>query len=404
MATQSPEVDIDRFHLTELVRKALDRPALQVAEWNVQPIHSGVEGTSALYRLRGEAQDEGGILPWSLILKIVKSSPQSSDPGGIWYWKREAEAYQSGLLRRLPGGNIGAPACYEVSEKPDGSMWLWLEEVKDDLGATWTIEQYAVAARHLGQFNGAYLVGQVIPAEPWITRNWLRQYVEHAATMIEFLHSNPGNPVAMKMFPGRSMARILATWDERVQMFDVLDNLPQVFCHQDAFKRNLFVRQGKTVVIDWGYLGMAPAGAELVALVLGSISMLEMPVSQVRELDRRCFEGYLQGLREAGWDGDPRQVRTGYVLTALMRYPLGGGVGEALPALLDPEQRAWLEAAFGQSADEFGKTDPAEAAYYQALLYEMTKLLGMKRLVRLFGRIFGYTLRLWMRGKTSRKL
>lgn len=211
--------------------------------------------------------------------------------------------------------------------------------------------------------------------------------------MVEFIRSNPSHPLVMRLYPGDALAQILATWDERGAILDILDHLPQVFCHQDAFKGNLFTCRGKTVVIDWGYAGIAPVGAELVALVFGSIGMFQIPVDRVQELDQRCFDSYLQGLREAGWDGDPRLVRKGYTITCLLRYPIGGSVGDALPRLLEQESRSKLEDTFNKSADELEKTDPALVAYYQRLIPEAMKLLGIKRLASLFGHIGLQTLR-----------
>ena len=390
-----PEQEVDRPYLNSLLQKALQRPALEILDWKSNPLHGGVEWDSAVFRFEGQARDAGETLPWSLILKAVRCSQKASDPGGIWYWKREALAYQTGFLQRLPGGNLGAPACYEVSERPDGSLWLWLEDIRDDIRAPWPLEQYALAARQLGQFNGAYLTGQAIPPEPWIPHNWLRQYVEHAAPMMAFVRSNPNHPVVKHMLPGDDVAQVLAVWEERKSILDLLENLPQVFCHQDAFKRNLFARGGRTIAIDWGYMGNAPLGAELVALVAASISFFEVPVERVEELDRTCFEGYLQGLRDAGWNGNPRLVRTGYVVSLLLRYPIGGTVGEMLETFLDQERRAKLETAFKhKSADELEKTDPALNAYYQARLPEALKLLGTKRLAVLLARIAVQTLRL----------
>jgi len=381
------ELEIDQLALTDLVAKALDRPALQITDWKAQQLHGGMEWDSAVFRFQGGASDNGDTLPWSLVLKAVKPTETASEPDGIRYWKREVLAYQSGLLHRLPSGNVSAPACYDVQERPDGSIWLWMEDVKDDVGSPWPIEKYAIAARHFGQFNGAYLAGCELPGEPWVTHNWLRQYVENAAPMVEFIRRNPGHPMIMNLYPGDALAQILGTWDEHEAVLDFLDELPQVFCHQDAFKGNLFTRRGKTIAIDWGYSGIAPVGAELVALVPGSIGMFEIPVDKIGELDQSCFESYLQGLREAGWSGNPKLVRMGYAITCLLRYPVGASVGDGLPRLLDQESRFKLEDTFDKSADELEKTDPALVAYYQKLIPEAMKLLGMKRLASLLGHI-----------------
>jgi len=394
MQSKSPEQEVDRLHLTDLVRKSLNRPALQISNWKVQPIHGGLEFNSAVFRFQGEAVEGGETILWSLILKTVRPSETAMDPGGIWYWKREAMAYQSGMLHRLPGGNVTAPACYDVQERPDGSLWLWMEDVKEDISGPWSVEQYAAAARHIGQFNGAYLTGQAIPSDPWITHNWLRKYVENAALGIEFIRANPHHPIVVNMLPGNFVALILAFWDERRKILDLLESLPQVFCHQDAFKRNLFTRGGKTVAIDWGYMGNAPIGAELVALIGASIGFFEIPVERVEELDRLCFEGYVLGLKDAGWNGDPRLVRMGYVLSLLYRYPIGGTVGEMLPKFLDEASRLKIEAAFtNKSANELEKTDPALAIFYQARVQEALKLLGVRKLISLISRMGIHTLR-----------
>jgi hypothetical protein len=51
---------------------------------------------------------------------------------------------------------------------------MWLEEVLEQIGQQWPLEQYGVVARHLGQFNGAYLVDGLLPNWPWLSLGWLR--------------------------------------------------------------------------------------------------------------------------------------------------------------------------------------------------------------------------------------
>ena len=57
------------------------------------------------------------------------------------------------------------------------------------------------------------------------------------------------------------------------------------------------------------------------------------------------FEGYLEGLCDSGWQGNPREVRLGYTAGA-MRYALGG-LTEALAVMLDEERYAYWEQAYG---------------------------------------------------------
>jgi hypothetical protein len=400
MEINALEQEMDQACLTSLVQKALGQPGLQVTDWKVQALHGGVEFGSAIFRLSGLAGPGSASQPWSLVLKVVQPGEKDADPQGIWYWKREILAYQCGLLHSLPCENVTAPACYGVDQRPDGSIWLWLEELQDDVPCPWTVEQYAQAARHLGQFNGAYLTGQPLPADPWVTHRWLRAYVENAAESIQFMRSNPDHPVVRHMFPGITLPQVLAVWDERGHILDRLEALPQVLCHQDAFRRNLFARAGKTYAIDWGYMGIAPVGTELVALVAASLGFFEIPAVKVQELDRQCFEGYMQGLREAGWHGDPKLVRTGYALGLMMRYPIGGQVGELLPAFLEKTGRDRWESAFeNKSVEELEKSDPAIVAYYEKLLPEAMRLMGTAGMLRLVMRIGLNVLQLKLRRK-----
>jgi hypothetical protein len=400
MEPDALEQEVNQAYLTDLVRKALDRPGLQVTDWKAQALHGGVEWDSAVFRVTGQANDGNESLPWSLVLKVIRPSEKANDPQGIWYWKREVLAYQSGLLHNLPGGDVTAPACHGVEERPDGSIWLWMEAVQDDVPCPWSMEQYAMAARRLGRFNGSYLSGQPFPDQPWVTRHWLRMYTEHAEAGIDFARSNPDHPVVQHMFPGITLAQILAAWDEHEFILKKLEALPQVFCHQDAFRRNLFARGGKTIAIDWSYLGIAPLGTELVALVAASLGFREIPAEKVLELDRQCFEGYLQGLREAGWQGDPKLVRKGYALGLMMRYPIGGQVGEMLPAFLEQARRARVASAFeNTTADEIEKADPAILAYYEKVLPETLKMMGMVGMLRMVGRIGLHALILKIRRK-----
>jgi hypothetical protein len=85
------------------------------------------------------------------------------------FWRREADAYRSGVLAELPG-DLAAPRCLAVTDQPDGSVRMWLEEVRDDLGERWPLPRYGIAARHLGHFNGAFLDDRLRPVGPWMAR------------------------------------------------------------------------------------------------------------------------------------------------------------------------------------------------------------------------------------------
>jgi hypothetical protein len=59
-----------------------------------------------------------------------------------------------------------------LSEDDDGTTWLWIEDVKDRFSGVWPLAQYEVAARHLGQFNGSYVVDRPVPTYAWLDTEW----------------------------------------------------------------------------------------------------------------------------------------------------------------------------------------------------------------------------------------
>jgi hypothetical protein len=386
-------IPVDIEYLTNLLRDVLGRQSLQIGEWEVQRLQGGLEYGSTIYRLGGAIEAGGEVQPWSLILKTIQPVEEFDDPQGYRYWKREIQAYQSGILQELPG-QVSAPRCYDVQEKPDGSVWLWLEDVHDELEHPWSIEQYARVAHLLGEFNGAYLAGRPLPNDPWVSHDWLRKYLVHAAPMAAFIRQNPAHPTVQLMLPGIILPMTLASWDEHPSMLRVLDGLPQTFCHQDAFGRNLFFRREQVIAIDWGYAGLAPVGAELAPLIGAAFGLARFPSSQAKELDQACFSGYLEGLRQAGWEPDPRQVRLSYTVTMTLRYVLGATVGEMLPGLLDERTRLhWVE-GLESTPEKAGESDAGIVAYYQSIFMEALKLLGLGSLLRFLGRTGFYTLRL----------
>ena len=98
-------------------------------------------------------------------------------PGHWYYWRREVLAYQSGLVFSL-AGRLRAPKCYLMSQRADGNVALWLEDLRGTTPAIrWPLRQYSVASRHLGHAQGAFVAGRSLPDDPWLSRSWLRAYL-----------------------------------------------------------------------------------------------------------------------------------------------------------------------------------------------------------------------------------
>jgi hypothetical protein len=393
MNSSGDSLSIDTDFLKNIVQQVLVDPDIRLKDWEAHQIKSGLEIGSNIYKLSGTADLEKTIKSWSLILKIVHPEEQFSDPEGYRYWEREIQAYQSGLFDSLPG-HFSAPKLYQICEKPERSIWIFMEDIQDEFIRPWTLEQYNKAAHLLGKFNGAYLAGRSLPQKPWLCKQWLLKYVEHATPMIELIQHNPAHPLIKSLLPGISLPLTLSFWDVYPKLIKIINSLPQTFCHQDAFTRNLFFRKGQLVAIDWGYVGIAPIGAELAPLVGTASNLSGFPSEQLDELDQACFNSYLEGIKEAGGNPDPQQVRLGFTLTMGLRYVLGGVVGETLPFLLHEETKHFFAESLGVSQEESEKTDPGMVAYYQKILIEMLKRLGLGFTLRFLGQMVLWSIRL----------
>jgi hypothetical protein len=363
MAVHDQLTCIDRAMLTPVVRQALHSDGAVVDQWEVKPISGGLGvavGAAMLFRISGVAYEDHVERPWSLILKVLRSpSGQStaynhSDPGHPTYWKREAIIYRGDFLDRLPPG-LSAPSCFDVGEQPE-RIWLWLEEIYDEVGAVWPLAEYGAAARHIARFNGAYLNGQPLSAEPWMSNGVLRIREASATPFWNAFVVWRDHPRFQLVWPGDMTNRIRRLWEERNRILEALDQLPQVLCHADFDRRNLFARrthdgQPETVAIDWAFLGCGAIGEDIASLVMSSVlwNMGPLP-ADLPELSRICYEGYLEGLIDAGWEGDERLARQGYTSALALRFGPFAGAINAIRAEEDA-MRVRVEEAFGASFD-----------------------------------------------------
>jgi hypothetical protein len=107
------------------------------------------------------------------------------------------------------------------------------------------------------------------------------------------------------------------------RLLEAFERLPVCFCHHDAFRRNLFASQdsagsSRTVAVDWAITGFGRIGEEAGITTANNLIWLEVPTDQAKELDQTVFSGYLDGLSAAGWKGDTRLARLGYLSSAVL--------------------------------------------------------------------------------------
>jgi hypothetical protein len=184
--------------------------------------------------------------------------------------------------------------------------------------------RHGLAARHLGQFNGAYLAGHPLPpAQPWMLWGRTRQWIEFIRPIAARSRQWEETPLAHRWFGRNGLDRTLRLWSQVETLLQVFERLPVCYCHHDAFRRNLLDRtrgdgSSETVAIDWALTGYGRIGEEIGVTVAVALEFLDVPAAQARELDQVVFAGYSDGLRDAGWRGDVRLARFGCAVNALV--------------------------------------------------------------------------------------
>ena len=363
-----PAVDVAT--LAPLVRALLSGDAILDGPWTVRSLQGGYGG-QGLYRFAGEARVGTETRQWSVVLKIAPP-PQPHDHPLAWDApQREARAYISGFLDQLPGPLV-APRCLGVTTRSDGSLWLWLEEIVDERPGPWDLDRFALAAQHLGRFNGAWLVADALPDHPWISRDWLRRYIASEGVAAATLDIGPdAPPLLRRRFPPQIVARIRWLRAEQEVFLAALDRLPQTICHHDAFRRNLFARHGsdgteQTVAVDWAFTGIGAIGADLAPLIVGSLLFFEVADAAPQDLAEAALAGYVSGLREVGWEGDSRLARLGFLATAALLYTVGTA-GLIVSIISDPAQSLAMERSEGRTMAE----DVARSSELQAFQFKL---------------------------------
>ncbi len=81
-----------------------------------------------------------------------------------------------------------------------------------------------------------------------------------------------------------------------------------------------------------------------------SLNFLEFDVAQAGALDQVVFEGYFEGMRAAGWRGNPRSVRYTYIAASILCYIIS--VSGVAFMVADEVEHGILEQAFGDPVNE----------------------------------------------------
>ncbi len=314
MSTTGMKASINQDTLVKCVSLQLKRPLIKGGlEWNVQALSGEVNFTTqGIYRVFGSALKK---IKWSLIIKVIQEVEDKRNPQHHNYWKREALIHQTGILNRY-SNVIKSPTCYEVDEKSDGTIWIWMEEV-NGVHKQFSKEDFAVIAKSIGYFNGTYVNG---PAhdEEWICRTWMASWIKssqkYAMQVDGFVDSNR----LSEQVNDRLRAYLSLTSNMEKQL-NILKALPRVLAHQDLSKGNIFVNQKQVTLIDWQFMSLSGVGEDLGKLFGVMLSQEAIPIQEAEEYQELLLRSYVDVLVETGIQLNEAFIRYGFFTSFALR-------------------------------------------------------------------------------------
>ena len=294
--------EVDRLEVTSLTHNRANG-----VTQSVDRVRTG--GQSAVVKVLGRGTD--GVPPQWI---------PSEDPTHFNFWRREALVYGTELGDAYAGSGLVAPQLLALHERPDGSLALWLEDLGAD-GADWTGDDLVEAARRLGVAQGRTAV-EGGPDHPWLSQRFLRRYASSRPVDVTLLDDDQrwAHPLIARHAPEGLQAGTRRLHDEAEWFFDVSERLPRTVCHLDFWPNNLTRRADGTVALmDWSFVGDGALGEDVGNLIVDSVFDHFLSVENLPELDERAVAAYLEGLSDAGWNGDDRLVRLG-VWSSAVKY------------------------------------------------------------------------------------
>jgi Phosphotransferase enzyme family len=199
-------------------------------------------------------------------------------------------------------------------EKPDGTTELWLAESTGTPGITWSVDRLGLFAYQLG-LGQARHAGRTSP-EPWLSRRWLAQYIADRPITEPIPWDHP----AARDWSDRVRNGIRPLWEQRFALVAQSGNAPRTLCHLDVWPMNLIAEGERNVLLDWAFTGEGALGEDVANLIVDSFADGFLDAALLPEVEAATTDGYLRGLRDGGWHGDPEDVRRAIALTGAAKY------------------------------------------------------------------------------------
>ena len=240
----------------------------------------------------------------------------SQDPHHWNSWRREVDAYASSVLRRsLMDTGLEMPMA-TIEKSPEGATIL-MEFVPGIEGTSFDLADHQALARGLGRWQA-----QGPLDEPWGSRRFLRSYSASKPARYELLDDDAAwsQPIVRDCWPAMLREGWQRLVTNRERLLRIMEALPRTRCHLDVWAGNTTRRtDGRVALFDWSFTGDGAVGEDIGNQVPDGVFDLFWPGTRIGELDEAVFAAYLDGLRQAGWEGDHREVRLG-MTAACVKY------------------------------------------------------------------------------------
>jgi hypothetical protein len=279
--------------------------------------HSVVSSTTGgVYRVRA-----GGR---AAVVKVV--GPRSADPGdasragsSFRWWRREADLLRSPLISPYREAGLRPPVLLSAVQRDPERIALWEEALDGPRGDTWDLALFEDAARRLGEAQG--VLSMAHPDHPAWSRGFLRDYLAEKAAGVPYGLLDEvaawAQPLVRASFPAGLEVAMRRLHADQARLLGWVEAGPRTIAHLDVWPLNLFAVGGGLGLVDWAFAGDGALGEDPGNLVFDAVLDLHHPASMLPDLDVAVYRGYLDGLNEAGWDGDERAIRLAMCASAV---------------------------------------------------------------------------------------
>ena len=244
-----------------------------------------------VHLITGTAEtDSGDKLPYEVILKVVKKADCPVDPDT---GRREYDLYKSDFGKLLTD-TLRWPQCFHMEMNEDETeTQIWMEYINGVSGHDLTVEHFERAAYELGRFQGKLYAER--PPELQNITNLSKSDIKRKYDILDrsqekfydFIRSdNCGIPEHLR--------NMIINMDENFDdVWNRVEQLPIVLSHRDVWMKNIFLSDGKVVLIDWDTTGWGHLGEDIITLIADTDE-----VENIIQHYEKCFPAYLKGFAE----------------------------------------------------------------------------------------------------------